>query len=51
MFVTWVTSAENPVSTLITESELFGPIDRYIREMLLQLPRQQNIAFFTDVTH
>ncbi|MFH1739705.1 MAG: DUF4838 domain-containing protein [bacterium] len=29
----------------------FGPIDRYLREILHQLPPQQTIVFFTDVTH
>ncbi|MFH1741263.1 MAG: DUF4838 domain-containing protein, partial [bacterium] len=29
----------------------FGPIDRYVREILHQLPSEVNIAFFTDVTH
>ncbi len=29
----------------------FGPTSGYLREMLHQLPRQQDIVFFTDVTH
>jgi hypothetical protein len=29
----------------------FGPVDRYFREMLHQLPPNQSLVFFTDLTH
>jgi hypothetical protein len=33
------------------EYPAFGPMDRYVREIVHQLPPTQTLVFFTDVTH
>ena len=47
----WMPGRRQDHRTDLFEYAAFGQIDRYLREILHQLPPGQNILFFTDLTH